>query len=83
MGTLGCLQLLHPTPAALKTGICELREAAHWDEGITLAGGSHRWEGNGVTNVRIPDAVRKILFWGSDLVLCVQRAHPLFHMKPL
>lgn len=83
VGTLGCLQLLHPTPAALKTGICELRDAAPWDEGIALAGGSHRWEGNRVTNVRIHDAVREILFWGSVSVLCVQRAHSLFHMKLL
>lgn len=36
-----------------------------------------------VTKVRIHDAVREILFWGSVLVLCVQRAHPLFHVKPL
>ena len=36
-----------------------------------------------VTKVRIHDAVREILFWGSVLVLCVQRGHPLFHVKPL
>lgn len=83
VGTLGCLQLLHPTPTALKTGICELRDAARWDEGIALAGGSHRWEGNRVTNDRIHNAVREILFWGSVSVLCVQTANSLFHMKPL